>query len=176
MSTTTTSVSPSASSTCGVNLYDTPVRDAVCAMSYSDENIKYMQACCKDADIVSYYDDCGLYCQALDQTIDDLTSCLYDEGAAYQDVFCTGANNATATSDGEPLPSSTSRVIGDDDDSNDDSNNDDNSDDSNDSNNDDNSDNSDSSNDDDSAAPRSGANVFSFAIGTLLLSVMFGTL
>ena len=97
MSTTTTSVAPSSTADCGVFLFQMPVEDAVCAMAYNDDSVDYMKACCKGADIVSYYDDCGVYCAAVGQSIEDLTDCLYHEGPAYEGVFCSDEKNATAT-------------------------------------------------------------------------------
>ncbi|KAI9896398.1 hypothetical protein N3K66_008570 [Trichothecium roseum] len=173
MSTTTTSVAPTPTNDCGVFLFQMPVEDAVCAMAYSDDSVGYMKTCCKGADIVSYYDDCGVYCAAVGQSIEDLTDCLYDEGAAYEGVFCSGKKNATATGDGEPLPSSTSRVIDGDDDDSDDSNDDGGKDDGKD---DGDSSSDDSKDDDDSSAPRSGAGAATLAVGTLLLSAMLAAL
>ena len=57
--TVTSSNIPAPAGTCG-NLYDRPVRDAVCAMPYNQDSKTYMVSCCKDADITSYYDDYGL--------------------------------------------------------------------------------------------------------------------
>ncbi|KAL7626455.1 hypothetical protein AAE478_003227 [Parahypoxylon ruwenzoriense] len=102
MSTTTTAATPS--STCGARLYDTPVQDAVCAMPAGGNHTDIMAACCKDADVVSYYDGCGLYCLAAGQSVADLTACLFDHGAAYSDVFCRGNTTATATATGASLP------------------------------------------------------------------------
>lgn len=129
MSTTSAAVpTTSSGTTCAANLYDTPVRDIACAMPYSDDNIDRLKKCCKGADVVSYYDDCGLYCLALEQSAEDLTDCLYDEGAKYQDVFCRdgGDASATATGDTKPLESADTTVVsgsgkkGDDDDDDDD--------------------------------------------------------
>ncbi|KAL6404592.1 hypothetical protein AUP68_11414 [Ilyonectria robusta] len=75
MSTTVSSASASASAgSCGATLYDIPIKDAVCAMPYSKNHTSIMAACCNDADVVSYYNNCGLYCLALDQTIAELTN------------------------------------------------------------------------------------------------------
>lgn len=75
MSTTSAAAVPTttSSTTCAANLYDTPVRDIACAMPYSDDNIDRLKKCCKGADIISYYDDCGLYCLALEQSAEELT-------------------------------------------------------------------------------------------------------
>lgn len=99
---TGTSASSSASATatnaqCGATLYDIPVQDASCAMPYGGNHTDIMSACCQSADVVSYADNCGLYCLAEDQTVKDLTDCLYDQGASYQDVFCRGNSSASAT-------------------------------------------------------------------------------
>ncbi|KAI1501455.1 hypothetical protein F5X99DRAFT_382542 [Biscogniauxia marginata] len=127
---TATAVSATPTSCGGSLLYDIPARDASCAMPFGGNHTDIMSQCCKSTDVVSYYSDCGLYCLAVDQTIDDLTKCLYSNGAAYQDVFCNGAGNATATATDYTLPAtaSASVVSGADDngDDNDDNNDDDN--------------------------------------------------
>lgn len=71
-------------------------------MPYSDQYFSYMSSCCGDASIVSYDDDCGIYCVALDQTISDLIECLMEEGAEKkpQDVFCSGNTTESKTEDG----------------------------------------------------------------------------
>lgn len=98
MSTTTSaSVASAPTNGCAANLYDTPVHDAVCALPYSKANIKIMEACCGDTDIVSYYDNCGLYCLAIDQTVGELSKCFIKEGAADSAPFCRGNTTATAT-------------------------------------------------------------------------------
>ncbi|KAH9987665.1 hypothetical protein F4779DRAFT_632338 [Xylariaceae sp. FL0662B] len=102
---------PTASTAC-TNLYDTPVRDAVCAMPFANNNTEIMSACCKKADVVSYYNNCGLYCLAIDQSIADLTKCLYEKGAAWEAVFCRGNETATATAtDGGAIPTSASASV-----------------------------------------------------------------
>ncbi|KAM0718332.1 hypothetical protein Q7P37_006664 [Cladosporium fusiforme] len=85
------------------SLYNPPNQDAVCAMPYSDDYFNYMSSCCGDAQIVSYDDDCGIYCVALDQTISDLIDCLMDKGAekSPQDVFCSGNTTESKTEDGD---------------------------------------------------------------------------
>ncbi|KAI5855041.1 hypothetical protein GGS23DRAFT_590297 [Durotheca rogersii] len=118
MATTTATATVSApkvtpSSACGVRLFDTPVHDAVCAMPSSGNYTDVMAACCQNADVVSYYDGCGLYCLAAGQTVAELTACLFDRGAAYSDVFCRGEVNATATgaATGAVLPSDASASV-----------------------------------------------------------------
>lgn len=112
MSTTTTSASATSTATgCGAQLYNIPVQDAACAIPYGGNHTDIMSACCKSADVISYYDDCGLYCLALDQSVADLTSCLFDEGAADSDVFCRGNTTATATGSGDSLPASVTASV-----------------------------------------------------------------
>lgn len=128
---TTTAPSVPTSSACGVNLYDTPVRDIACAMPFSKDNVDIMSKCCKDADVISYYDDCGLYCLALGQSSGDLSACLFDKGAKWESVFCRDDGNATATATGgKVLESAAATVVSgggsnsDDDDDDDDDNDD----------------------------------------------------
>ncbi|KAL2108534.1 hypothetical protein VUR80DRAFT_3697 [Thermomyces stellatus] len=117
----TTSVSAPASGTCGAVLYDTPVHDVACAMPYSEDNIDLMSKCCKEADVISYYDNCGLYCLALGQSAEELTDCLYDGGARYEHVFCRDGNDASATATGaEPRESADTEVVKSGDDNDDD--------------------------------------------------------
>lgn len=138
-------------------------------MPYSKSSIGYMSSCCKDADIVSYYDDCGLYCLASDQTAKELTRCLYDEGAKWEDVFCRGEDEATATGEGKPLASSDARVVDESEQKDAESDKDDND-------NDNDDDDDDNKKDSDSAAPGAAANmkggvsVAGVVIGAMLLS------
>ncbi|KAF5019537.1 hypothetical protein F66182_8452 [Fusarium sp. NRRL 66182] len=118
----TTSTAVAAVPTACTNLFNTPNQDNVCAMPYRDNNDDIMKQCCGDAQIVSYYNDCGIYCVALDQTIDDLRDCLFDNEAPDADVFCSGNNTTTKTQDAEVPASAQASVIsgGDAEDSNDD--------------------------------------------------------
>lgn len=114
---TGTSTSASASSTassCGAILYNIPVKDAACAMPYGGNHTDIMSKCCDSADVVAYADNCGLYCLAQGQTADDLTSCLFQNGAPWADVFCNAVGNATAnaTASDAPLSSGASVVAG----------------------------------------------------------------
>lgn len=113
MSSTSAAARPTATSACGASLYEIPVADAACAMPYGgDKNhTAVMGACCGDrADVVAYRGDCGIYCLALGQSVADLTSCLYDHGAAWGDVFCSGNTTATATATDGGLPPATATV------------------------------------------------------------------
>ncbi|KAH7151675.1 hypothetical protein B0J13DRAFT_546621 [Dactylonectria estremocensis] len=116
MSTTVSSsaaASATAGGSCGATLYDIPIKDAACALSYSKNHTSILAACCGDANVVSYYNGCGLYCLAIDQTIAELTECLYDEGAASPDVFCNGntTDTATATADGRLAATASASVV-----------------------------------------------------------------
>ncbi|KAK7423751.1 hypothetical protein QQX98_000941 [Neonectria punicea] len=111
MASTSTFTSTSSSPACS-NLYDPPIKDAACAMPYSAKHADFMLTCCKEADVVSYYDDCGLYCLAIGQNVNELIKCLYKNGADWGDVFCQGNASATATeTGGEEIPASASASI-----------------------------------------------------------------
>ncbi|KAJ4169660.1 hypothetical protein NW754_005812 [Fusarium falciforme] len=88
MSTTTTTAAATATTAC-TNLYDSPNQDTTCAMPYTGNHTDIMKKCCGDAQIVSYHNDCGIYCVALDQTVSDLADCLYENGAPWEAVFCS---------------------------------------------------------------------------------------
>ncbi|EFX06496.1 hypothetical protein CMQ_6817 [Grosmannia clavigera kw1407] len=86
-----------ATTTACAGLYNSPAHDASCAIPAGGNHTEIMSACCNGADVVSYYDDCGLYCLAEGQTVQDLILCLYNKGAGWSDVFCSGSSNGTAT-------------------------------------------------------------------------------
>lgn len=109
---TGTSAASSATSTCGSpSLYDIPVNDTACAIPFGGNHTDVMSQCCKSADVVSYSGDCGLYCLAIDQSAEDLTSCFYDNGVAWQDAFCNGEGNDTATATGNSAPTATGASV-----------------------------------------------------------------
>lgn len=81
----------------GSLIYDIPVQDASCAVPFGGNHTDIMSQCCGSADVVSYDNNCGLYCLAIEQSVSDITSCLFDNGASYSDVFCRGTGNATAS-------------------------------------------------------------------------------
>jgi len=122
MSTSVSSASAASSSTaCAAQLYNQPNQDNTCAMPYSKDNISIMEKCCGDAQIVSYYDNCGIYCVAIDQSYDALSKCLFKEGAANTDVFCSGSKKVTKTEDAKvPATAQASVVSSKDDDDKDD--------------------------------------------------------
>ncbi|KAI0509706.1 hypothetical protein F5B22DRAFT_615702 [Xylaria bambusicola] len=168
---TSSGSTPSAtpSSTCGVNLYDIPISEPGCAVASNSAHQDAMEACCKSADVISYYDNCGLYCVAADQTIKELQDCLFGEKVAYNAVFCNAPNNATATNTDPEIPATASASVV--------SGGDDHDDDGNDSDGDD-SDNNDGPkpSDTDSAAPRLAPEMSisktGLTIGALLFSAM----
>lgn len=96
--TSAASMAAATSTACtGSLVYDIPVQDASCAIPFGGNHTDIMSQCCGSADVVSYDNNCGLYCLAIDQSVSDITSCLFDNGASYSDVFCRGTGNATAS-------------------------------------------------------------------------------
>lgn len=81
----------------GSSVFNIPVQDASCAIRFGGNHTDIMSQCCGSADVVSYDNNCGLYCLAIDQSISDITSCLFGNGASTSDVFCRGVGNATAS-------------------------------------------------------------------------------
>ncbi|KAI0969592.1 hypothetical protein F4678DRAFT_165530 [Xylaria arbuscula] len=107
---TGSTASASATPACN-NLYVIPVDDPGCAVPFSSDNKDSMSACCKSAAVISYSNDCGLYCAASDQTIKDLQDCLFGKKVAYQNVFCNANVNATATDANPSVPASASASV-----------------------------------------------------------------
>ncbi|KAK2739286.1 hypothetical protein FQN57_006621 [Myotisia sp. PD_48] len=106
MSTTLSSTAPSSSAMCGTPLqYQIPIEDAACAIPNKGDNDDLMEKCCKSASVQSYNNDCALYCLARDQSVKDLTDCLYNNKLPWADVWCNGVQNATATN--TDIPSET---------------------------------------------------------------------
>lgn len=107
---TTAAASPSATPTtgCGAQTYVIPVADVACAMPFGANHTDVMAACCGPADVVAYGDECGVYCLAVGQTVDDLTRCLFDHGAPWGDVFCRGNGTATAADPSATAPATAS--------------------------------------------------------------------
>lgn len=82
-------------------------------MPYTSSSLSALAKCCKSAPVISYYDNCGAYCLAQGQSVDDLTQCLYGQHVAWQDVFCSGNKTSTATgSAGVPTSAQASVVSG----------------------------------------------------------------
>ncbi|KAI1085543.1 hypothetical protein F5B20DRAFT_518774 [Whalleya microplaca] len=112
---TTTTASTSSSTTssshwsyptsgCAARLYDIPTQDAACAIRWGGNHTELMDACCGRADVVGYYDSCGLYCLAVGQPVSSIIECLFAHGSGYNDVFCRGDVTATATAPNAALP------------------------------------------------------------------------
>ena len=128
---TAPSGTPTATPAC--NLWELPIEDIACGMPFGGNHTDVMSECCGKADVVSYRNDCGLYCLAIDQTVEELTGCLFEHGAAYTDVFCRGNGTATASETAVTAPATASASVvasgsdsksGDDDNDNDNDSND----------------------------------------------------
>ncbi|KAL4906409.1 hypothetical protein BDW74DRAFT_150257 [Aspergillus multicolor] len=95
---TTTSTSPLPSSTCtGPTMYELPIKDAACGIPNDPSYKSTFESCAYPATVQAYHSDCALYAPALDQSVQDLIDCLYGADVDWEDVWCTGGNNATAT-------------------------------------------------------------------------------
>ncbi|KAJ6179819.1 hypothetical protein N7519_010280 [Penicillium mononematosum] len=109
MATTTTTGAMTASTGCGTAAqYEIPVKDASCAVPNTDKYKGLLSKCAKPAGVTAYDDDCAIYALAVDQSVQDLTDCLYKAGVAWKDVWCHGETNATATATSYPTASETS--------------------------------------------------------------------
>lgn len=83
--------------TCTGNVYVLPnITDAACGAPISGNITDAFDTCCKGNSPVKYDNDCGIYCLAQDQTVDELTKCLEKESGTYS-IFCNKRGNATAT-------------------------------------------------------------------------------
>ncbi|OJJ88730.1 uncharacterized protein ASPGLDRAFT_735050 [Aspergillus glaucus CBS 516.65] len=96
MSSTTTSVS-STSTACAGNSWVLPTQDSACGLINHNNATSIMDKCCTPASVEKTDGDCSLYCLAQEQSVGDLTKCLTDNGAGFEDVFCNNKENATAT-------------------------------------------------------------------------------
>ncbi|KAM0196121.1 hypothetical protein ACHAPA_004764 [Fusarium lateritium] len=115
-----TSTAVAASQTACHDIYNTPNQDNVCAMFRKGNHTEIMQACCGEAEIITYSGDCGLYCVALDQTVTQLSKCLYDHGAPDENgVWCSGNSKTTKTKDAKIPATARASAISDDDDDDD---------------------------------------------------------
>ncbi|KAJ5835255.1 hypothetical protein N7447_001281 [Penicillium robsamsonii] len=98
MSSTSTTSSASASGTaCGARVWEIPTTDAACAAILGGNMTDVMDDCCKNAKVSKYENDCGIYCLAQGQDVNELQSCLTSKSNNYHNVFCNAALNATAT-------------------------------------------------------------------------------
>ncbi|KAI1195836.1 hypothetical protein F5X97DRAFT_306904 [Nemania serpens] len=113
MSATSSSTSSAASATPApaCKLYEIPTAEPGCAVSFGEAHQSAMAACCKPADVISYFNDCGLYCAAAGQTVEGLRDCLFDQRVAYPDVFCNAMLDATATDGSPSIPATASASV-----------------------------------------------------------------
>ncbi|KAI1476866.1 hypothetical protein K445DRAFT_16257 [Daldinia sp. EC12] len=113
MSSSVATATPTASPDwkCGEKLYEIPVQDAACAVPATGNSTDIMAECCGSAQIVSYYDGCGLYCLADGQSVGVLSQCIQDHGQFPGYIFCTQSANATATDTGAPIPTSANASV-----------------------------------------------------------------
>ncbi|CAG8398592.1 unnamed protein product [Penicillium salamii] len=106
---TTTTASAATSTACGTSFqYELPVKDAACGVPSTDKYKGYLSKCAKPAGVTAYNNDCAIYALAVDQSVQELTDCLYDAGVEWKDVWCYGSTNATATATSYPTSSETS--------------------------------------------------------------------
>ncbi|KAJ5388037.1 hypothetical protein N7509_010578 [Penicillium cosmopolitanum] len=106
MSITTTG--SAASTTCGSTAqYELPVKDAACGVPNSSKYKSMIEVCAKPAGVQAYNNDCALYAPAVDQSVQKLTDCLYDAGVKWEDVWCFGSTNATASATSYPTATAT---------------------------------------------------------------------
>ncbi|KAG8162748.1 hypothetical protein KVR01_007226 [Diaporthe batatas] len=109
---TGTSSAAGAANTCATpNVYDIPTSDVACAVPAGGNHTEVMSGCCRGADVVSYGGGCGLYCLAQGQAVDDLTACLFAGGIPWQDAFCRGEGNATASATGNSAPTASGASV-----------------------------------------------------------------
>ncbi|KAI9924841.1 hypothetical protein ASPWEDRAFT_68738 [Aspergillus wentii DTO 134E9] len=107
MSSTTTTAAASTTS-CGTSAqYELPVNDAACGVPNTGNYSTLIGECAKPAGFLSYNHDCALYSLAIDQSVQDLTDCLYKAGVAWEDVWCHGDTNSTATATSYPTATAT---------------------------------------------------------------------
>lgn len=107
---TTTTTSSAASTTCGTTAqYELPVKDAACGIPNSSKYKSLIETCAKPAGVQAYNHDCALYAPAVDQSVQELTNCLYDAGVEWEDVWCFGSTNATATATSYPSATATGK-------------------------------------------------------------------
>lgn len=96
---------------CGATLYNIPAPGAACALAFGGNHTAILSKCCDTADIVSYADDCGLYCLAEGQSVADLTACMFENGAPWSAVFCNAAGNDTAEAGAADAPLSSGASV-----------------------------------------------------------------
>ncbi|KAJ5960669.1 uncharacterized protein N7479_007819 [Penicillium vulpinum] len=95
--TSTTSGASATGTACAARVWQIPTTDAACAAVVSGNMTDVMESCCKRAKIFKYDNDCGIYCLAQGQEVNELQSCLTNRRGNDHVVFCNAASNATAT-------------------------------------------------------------------------------
>ena len=109
MPSTTTTGALTTTTGCGTAAqYEIPVKDASCAVPNTHNYESLLSKCAKPAGVTTYDDDCAIYALAVDQSVQDLTDCLYKAGVDWKDVWCYGGTNTTATATSYPTASGTS--------------------------------------------------------------------
>lgn len=94
---TTTSSADATSTACGANVYQLPLNNAACGAVLQGNMSEAFDSCCKASKPVKYSNDCGMYCLAQAQTVDELQTCLTSKSNNYRGVFCNASLNATAS-------------------------------------------------------------------------------
>ncbi|KAF9884785.1 hypothetical protein FE257_001275 [Aspergillus nanangensis] len=103
--TSTRIVATATSTACtGPKQYELPTHDAVCGIPNTNTYRSIFDKCAEPAGVRPYHNDCALYAPAVDQSVQDLIDCLYKAGIDWEDVWCTGETNATATATSYPKP------------------------------------------------------------------------
>ncbi|GIJ90879.1 hypothetical protein Asppvi_009844 [Aspergillus pseudoviridinutans] len=103
-SATATGMAPISGACTGPEQYELPVNDAACGVPNTDSYRSVFDRCAEPAGVRPYYNDCALYALAVDQSVQDLINCLYNAGIEWEDVWCYGETNATATAISYPKP------------------------------------------------------------------------
>lgn len=97
---------------CTGNVYVLPnITDAACGAPISGNITDVFNSCCKGNAPVKYDNDCGIYCLAQGQTVNQLTKCLEEKSGTYS-IFCNKGVNATATAVATATKSSTGTSTG----------------------------------------------------------------
>ncbi|OJJ96430.1 hypothetical protein ASPACDRAFT_125033 [Aspergillus aculeatus ATCC 16872] len=105
MVTATATGAAATSTACGTSYqYELPVHDAACGVPNQANYSTIFDSCALPAGVRPYNNDCALYALAVEQSVQDLTDCLYKGGVAWADVWCTGDVNSTATATSFPTP------------------------------------------------------------------------
>ncbi|KAL2833343.1 hypothetical protein BDW59DRAFT_156844 [Aspergillus cavernicola] len=77
--------------------YELPTHDASCGIPNTEIYKSLFEPCAQPVAVRSYNDDCALWAPAVDQSTQNLIDCLYKAGVKWEDVWCTGGANETAS-------------------------------------------------------------------------------